>query len=96
MSKTPPLFFPLLIIFPDLLPVFIVFHYSPPLFPNFRSVGLWTPLSQSNQIVCNGFECPFLWRASLAHSSIPVCIERAKVYRLSFLLIVLQLLYLFV
>jgi len=76
MSKTSPFFsFLFLSFFPDLLPVFIVFHYSPPLFPNFRSVGLWTPLSQGNQIVCNSFECPFLWRASLTHSSIPVLRE---------------------
>lgn len=40
------------------LPVFILFHYSLPLFPNFLPLALQAPFAQSNQPAVNGWDYP--------------------------------------
>ena len=42
------------------LPVFIIFHYSLPLFLNFLPLALRAPFAQSNQPAVNGWDYPAL------------------------------------
>lgn len=42
------------------LPLFILFHYSLPLFPNFLPLALRAPFAQSNQPAVNGWDYPAL------------------------------------
>lgn len=55
-----PLLFPFSCAYWAGLPVFILFHYSLPLFPNFFPLALRAPFAQSNQPAVNGWDYPTL------------------------------------